>query len=391
MHLGIQNATMLRFLFLSMLFVAECTSIGPNLFADEPPRRFFTLLPDASHWLAENCTADFTKDGVIRGAKGNGWVRSVYQQRDFVLELDWKPERAGAYDSGIFFRTSPPVKTEPWPDFFQVNLKSGAEGILKNVKTESFGPAQISHDEWNHLKLVVAGGTAACEINGIRIWNSTHIEDRSGILALQVEEPKGGVVLFQNVKITETGFENLIAEGLDGWSTATGEAADGWVRRANEIVCTGAKGPWLRFHKTVEDFNLRLEYLLREGGNSGVYIRVPDDGAHHGAAAGIEVQILDDYSARYTALKPYQYSGSLYAIVPADPRSVIRPTGQWNSLEIDCRGDQYVVIQNGVEIIRASGQSGPELLDRRLAGYIGLQNHSEEVRFRNIRLGPSQY
>ena len=75
--------------------------------------------------------------------------------------------------------------------------------------------------------------------------------------------------------------------------------------------------------------------------------------------------------------------------MPADPR-VTRPAGAWNTLEIDCNADRYRVIQNGVEVVISSGAIAPELLERRLEGYIGLQNHSEEVRFRNIRLGKSQ-
>jgi hypothetical protein len=183
---------------------------------------------------------------------------------------------------------------------------------------------------------------------------------------------------------------NLLGEGLQGWEAAEGEAAEGeaaacWKREGMELICTGAKGPWLRYATPVKDFQLRLEFLLKEGGNSGVYVRVPKDGAHHGAGSGIEVQILDDKAPRYSQLKPYQYSGSLYAIVPADPMAT-RPAGEWNSLEIECRGDQYVVRQNGVEVIRANGATAPELLERRLEGYLGLQNHSEEVRFRNLRL-----
>ena len=80
---------------------------------------------------------------------------------------------------------------------------------------------------------------------------------------------------------------------------------------------TGKPGSWLRHEKTWDDFNLRLEYRLKPAGNSGVYIRVPQDGNHHGAGAGIEVQILDDQHPKYQDLKPYQYSGSLYAIEPA--------------------------------------------------------------------------
>ena len=56
--------------------------------------------------------------------------------------------------------------------------------------------------------------------------------------------------------------------------------------------------------------------------------------------AGIEVQILDDNADRYKELKSYQYSSSLYAIVPAEPR-VSKPPGDWNTMTIRCEGTKY--------------------------------------------------
>src|SRR5204863_509284 len=81
-------------------------------------------------------------------------------------------------------------------------------------------------------------------------------------------------------------------------------------------------------------------------GNSGVYIRVPEDGKHHGEGAGIEVQVLDDSAERYRQIKPWQYTGSLYAIAPATIH-VGKPAGEWNTLEINCRGKAYHVFHNG--------------------------------------------
>jgi hypothetical protein len=154
-------------------------------------------------------------------------------------------------------------------------------------------------------------------------------------------------------------------------------------------MCTGRKGPWLRSCEQFNDFDLRLEYKLRPGGNSGVYIRVPADGNHHGAGAGIEVQILDDAAERYKGLKPYQYTGSLYAIVAANPR-VARPAGRWNTLEINCRGMSYRVTHNGIDVIAADENAAAELQQRLVKGFLGLQNHSEEVWFRNVRIGPAE-
>jgi hypothetical protein len=187
----------------------------------------------------------------------------------------------------------------------------------------------------------------------------------------------------------EPGYIPLFdGQSLSGWEGATQPAESCWKAEQGMIICTGQKGTWLRSKEQHGDFNLRLEYKLKSGGNSGIYIRVPENGDHHGDGAGIEVQVLDDQAGQYRNLKPYQYTGSLYAIAPAT-HHVGREPGHWNSLEINCRGTKYHVIHNGVTIIATDESVFPELKGRLTKGFLGLQNHSEEVWYRNLRIGPA--
>ena len=188
----------------------------------------------------------------------------------------------------------------------------------------------------------------------------------------------------------EPGYRPLFdGQSLAGWEGAGQPAEKCWKAEDGTIVCTGEKGPWLRSNVEFGDFNLRLEYKLKAGGNSGVYIRVPENGNHHGDGAGIEIQVLDDSAERYRQLKPYQYTGSLYAIAPATSH-VGKPVGEWNSLEINCQGTKYHVFHNGTQIISADETTFPELKGRLTKGFLGLQNHSEEVWYRNLRVGPAR-
>jgi outer membrane protein assembly factor BamB len=188
----------------------------------------------------------------------------------------------------------------------------------------------------------------------------------------------------------EPGYRPLFdGQSLAGWEGAGQPADKCWKVDQGTIVCTGEKGPWLRSKEQFGDFNLRLEYKLKAAGNSGVYIRVPIDGDHHGDGAGIEVQTLDDRAGKYRELKPYQFTGSLYAIAPATSH-VGKDVGEWNSLEINCRGTKYHVIHNGTLIVAADEAAYPELAGRLTKGFLGLQNHSEEVWFRNLRIGPAR-
>jgi hypothetical protein len=173
---------------------------------------------------------------------------------------------------------------------------------------------------------------------------------------------------------------------LSGWEGATAPASDSWKVENGMIVCTGQEGTWLRSKKQYGDFNLRFQYKLKSGGNSGIYLRVPLDGAHRDGG-GAEVQILDDAAAEYRKLEPAQYCGSIYKVAPASPH-VSKPAGAWNTMEINCLGTSYHVTHNGVVVVDATAARFPELARRFQKGYLGLQNHREEVWFKNLRIGP---
>lgn len=342
---------------------------------------------DLDGWKVTGCKVA-VEDGSMVLLEGNGLVRTDHRYRDFILELKWRARQAADYDSGIYFRCELPPENKPWPAKYQANLKQGLEGNVGGLP-DATSKGLTKAEEWNEFKLTVVGETAKLEINGKPAWETKGIENRDGFVALQAEVPLGGQFEFKDIFITELGHRALFnCEDMSGWEGAGQEAGKCWKVEEGLLVCTGEKGPWLRSSQEFSDFNLRLEYRLNPGGNSGVYVRVPADGNHHGDGAGVEIQILDDKAARYKELKPYQFTGSVYAIAPAE-KHVGRDAGQWNSLEVDVCGPSYRVIHNGSQIIAADASSFPELARRRMQGFLGLQNHSEQVFYRNIRVGPS--
>jgi hypothetical protein len=165
-----------------------------------------------------------------------------------------------------------------------------------------------------------------------------------------------------------------------------------WQVRDGQLLCSGAPGPWLRSRDEFSDFNLRLDYQVSANGNSGVYVRVPADGNHHreneqAPSAGFEVQVLDDAAPIHKDLKDYQYSASVYDIAGAT-RRVSKPAGQWNTLEINARGQRISVTHNGVVVVDLEEERFPLIKLRQTKGFLGLQNHSTLVAFRNLRVGP---
>jgi hypothetical protein len=51
----------------------------------------------------------------------------------------------------------------------------------------------------------------------------------------------------------------------------------------------------------------------------------------------------------YANLKPYQYHGSVYGVLPAK-RGFLKPTGEWNQEEIVLQGSKIKVALNGTVI-----------------------------------------
>ena len=93
-------------------------------------------------------------------------------------------------------------------------------------------------------------------------------------------------------------------------------------------------------------------------------------------------------------------SGSLYDLFAANPQNA-RPVGQWNSIEIICLKGRVVHRQNGVKIleyelwtpewktaVKNSKFPGmnPDWENVSKEGVIGLQDHGNDVWFRNIKI-----
>lgn len=187
-------------------------------------------------------------------------------------------------------------------------------------------------------------------------------------------------------------FVSLMGEnGLDGWQVHEGKSS-AWRRDGDMISCLAATGGWLRTNGTYSDFVLRLEYRLQAGGNTGIGLRAPATG--NPTFTGLEIQLLDDAAPKYADLRPDQYTGSIYYLVPAARKAPLKPANEWNQCEIRCLGDELIVKINGDVVnhvhlnkMEQTSNQGPHLLtERPPIGHIALQSHSTRVDFRNIEI-----
>lgn len=131
-----------------------------------------------------------------------------------------------------------------------------------------------------------------------------------------------------------------------------------------------------------------------EHGNSGVFIRMPDPpkDAWYGVHNGYEVQID-------SAGDDWHCTGAIYSLSKATKRTQ-KPTGQWNTMEVQLIGDKTIVSLNGEKVNEfVVGQPVPERKQwfepirgpRPNIGYIGLQNHDEgsTVYFKEVSVSPA--
>ncbi|MSU78713.1 MAG: DUF1080 domain-containing protein [Gemmataceae bacterium] len=185
------------------------------------------------------------------------------------------------------------------------------------------------------------------------------------------------------------GFQSLFnGKDLDGWKSTVKTKV--WGAEKGVIYCEGGGGSYLMTEKQYGDYELRLEYKMPKGGNSGVAIRSPFQGDP--AYAGMELQLIDD-EGWPDKLQKWQNTGGIYNVVP--PKTLKnRPIGEWNQMTVIAKGRQITVINNGETLVDANlddyvkehAKRHPGLL--RKDGHIGFQSYNKRVEFRNIFLKP---
>lgn len=145
---------------------------------------------------------------------------------------------------------------------------------------------------------------------------------------------------------------------------------------------------------TPPDFLLELEWRLSSlHDNSGVFVRFPDlDSKGYDNTAwvaihfGFEVQInepgVPDGAPEHTTGAIYGERSQAYR------RVVARPHGEWNAFAIRVVGATYTVTLNGELVTTFENREKARGLASTAAApsFIGLQTHTGNVAYRNIRL-----
>jgi hypothetical protein len=301
--------------------------------------------------------------------------------------------------------------------------------------------------EWNKYRIEAIGNTIKTWVNGQEVAYFVDDMDARGFIGLQVhsiakKEDEGRKTYFRNVRIqTEklkpTPFKGDIfvvstlkneltpEEKKDGWKLLfNGKNSDGWRgARLKTFPTSGwsVKDGILTIAKTdgsesqnagdivttekYSAFDLAFDFKITEGANSGVKYFVTLSEGNTGSAIGLEYQILDDinHPDAKQGINGNRTLASLYDLIKADkqPRFVRKP-GEWNQGRIvvypDNKVEHYI---NGVKVIEyqrgskeyrdlvaISKYKNWENFGEAAEGHILLQDHGDEVSYKNIKIKP---
>jgi hypothetical protein len=270
--------------------------------------------------------------------------------------------------------------------------------------------------------------------------------DATGFIALQVHgvgnnpENAGKKTYFKNIRIktedlTPTPFENeifvvstinnqitdyekengwkLLFDGKtsDGWRSARGETfpEGGWTINDGVLTIEASDGREsanagdIVTQEQYSAFDLAFDFKLTEGANSGVKYFVTLNENNTGSAIGLEYQVLDDekHPDAKMGKDGNRTLASLYDLIKADKQSrFVRPIGEWNKGRVvvypDDKVEHYINGLKVVEYSRGSDEFRALVADSKYKkwenfgeadqGHILLQDHGDEVHYKNIKI-----
>lgn len=215
----------------------------------------------------------------------------------------------------------------------------------------------------------------------------------------QAEKADGWKLLFDG-KSTE-GWRGYLK---DSFPTAGWEIEDDAIKVIGSGAGEAGGGGDIIFDQEFKDFELTLEWKVSEGGNSGIFYLAEEIEGEPIYTSAPEMQILDNERHPDARLGKdgNRMAGSLYDLIPAEPQNA-KPVGEWNKISIIVYRGTVVHTQNGENIVEYhlwTDDWKTMVKDSKFKdwenfvnaggddkkGFIGLQDHGDDVWFRNIKI-----
>lgn len=226
-------------------------------------------------------------------------------------------------------------------------------------------------------------------------FNSYSQEEKVNVLTKQ-EVKDGWILLFDGCT-------------TDGWRAYNKEAfpENGWKVEDHTLHVIGSGrgeaggGGDILYDRKFRNFELSLEWMVSEGGNSGIFYlaqEIPGEPVWKNAP---EMQILDDAKHPDAILGPggNRAAGSLYDLLPGK-REAVKPAGEWNHVKILVFKGTVVHFVNDEKVLEyhlwtdewkkmvseSKFKDYESFYNTAEEGYVVLQDHGDDVWFRNIKI-----
>ena len=349
--------------------------------------------------------ADF-KEGKVHGFQyeidptKRGWTGGIYEegQREWLYQMDLNPAAKPAFKNGAWNKARIECignTTRTWingvPASYVIDNLTPKGFIalqVHSIRTKEEEGRQI---RWRNIRIKIDNlkPTPAAPIFIVNMIPNT----------LTPEEKANGVSFLWDGKTT-SGWRGAYKDRFPekGWSMK-----DGVLKVDESAGGESVNGGDLVTEKEYSAFILQFEFRLTDSANSGVKYFVTEKENNKGSAIGLEYQILDDakHPDGKLGVVGNRTLASLYDLIPSLPeRRARRPIGEWNRgmivvhpdnrIEHWLNGWKVLEYQRGAPYFKAlvARSKYAEWTDFGMApkGRILLQEHGDEVFFRNIKI-----
>jgi len=379
----------------------------------------------------------------------NSFMCTTQHYGDFILSLEFKVDNK--LNSGVQVRSNSfPEYRDGRVHGYQVEIDpskrawtggifdEGRRGWLFRLDDNRAAREALKHEQWNLFRVECIGNTIKTWINGVPASHLYDTRTASGFIALQVhgvgkhKEKIGAKVAWRRIRIIDKGAvsyatpSSLPVKNVDnticnkdtvllwdgkttqGWRSAGGTdfPTTGWTIKDGILTVNGdvvqKRGGDIVTTKMYENFEFEIDFKLTPGANSGIKYFVDPK---VGASIGLEYQLLDDmrhHDARKSIHEGSRALAGLYDLLPADKYlKHVNHIGQWNHAKIVVNDNSVEHWLNGRRVLAFERKTAAfrkliseskykkyKTFGELTQGHILLQDHKDEVSFKNIKIKP---